>query len=95
MSFITWLRATIGPGLWVSSLLNASWTAFVTRSKGLRSGATAGGSWTSMRTALVLLVLLALAAIPGSFPPAERASNTEDVTRYCLTGTEASDRLLD
>jgi cytochrome c biogenesis protein len=51
-------------------------TAFVT--------AKARSGWrqlTSMRTALVLLVLLALAAIPGSVFP-QKSVKPEDVTRY-------------
>lgn len=46
--------------------------------------ATARNGWrqlTSMRTALVLLVLLALAAIPGSIFP-QKSVNPENVTRY-------------
>ncbi|HEX2773811.1 MAG TPA: cytochrome c biogenesis protein ResB, partial [Micromonosporaceae bacterium] len=46
----------------------------------------ARNSWrqlTSMRTALVLLFLLALAAIPGSVLP-QRSVNVEDVNAYVV-----------
>ena len=73
-AFLIWLQATVGPGL----------GAAYERPAARRSGA----ALTSMRTALILLLLLAVAAVPGSVLP-QRSVSTEDVNALPARRTRA------
>jgi cytochrome c biogenesis protein len=54
------------------------------------AGARAFWRWlTSMRTALLLLLLLAVAAVPGSLLP-QRSINAADVARYAARNPDAA-----